>query len=251
MTKIHEWVNPYYLKPETIFNIQQSMQAKPSSKYVVLDNFFLESKLDSLIEYHQKLEFTEFCDKIHPDGSVLPYDSEVNFARPNQGLGSELYYDDGWLAYLAECCNLPFSRNTDIKQRYHAADAGGFWIHTDSYNRNINIAAICYFNKGWKVSDGGLLQLWEVDDAHLEGTPIIERPSGNMDILDLYNRIATSSPGGGFADNKQHDLILVDQIVPTYNRLFLCNMKASPCYHSVSPSHGRIRWGFVQWILNA
>lgn len=93
------------------------------------------------------------------------------------------------------------------------------------------------------------MQLWEVDDVHLEGTPIIDNPHGVMDMLDLYNRVATSSPGGGFADNKQHDLILVDQIVPAYNRLFLCNMKANPCYHSVSPSHGRVRLGFVQWVL--
>lgn len=248
MSILSDWINPYYLRETAIFDIQETLKAKPSAKYVVLDNFFIESKIDELINYHKTLQFTTFCDKIHPDGSTLPYDSEVNFATPNQGLGSQLYFCTDWLSYLANLCQLPYSPRTEIKQRYHSAEAGGFWIHTDSIIRNI--AAICYFNKNWRASDGGLLQIWEVDDVHLEGTPIIDHPSGVMDMLDLYNRIATSSPGGGFADNKQHDLILVDQIVPTYNRLFLCNMKASPCYHSVSPSHGRVRLGFVQWILD-
>lgn len=248
MSKIMEWLNPYYLRSATIAALREDMEAKPNIKYLVLDNFFIEEKLDQLIEYHKTLEFSEYCDKMHPDGTILPYDSSVAFARKGVGYGSELYFDEGWLAWLAHVCNLPYSNNTDIKQRYHKSEAGGFWIHTDSVLRNI--AAICYFNKNWQAKDGGLLQLWQVDQADLSGTVEVNSPTGRMTCLENTKRIRTATPGGGFPDNKAHDLILVDQIVPHYNRLFLCNMTASPSFHSVSPSHGKPRLGFVQWVLS-
>lgn len=216
-------------------------------KYTVLDNFFREEKLDQLISYHLGLEFSEFCDKYSHEGELLPYDSAVNFARQGQGLGSELYYNPEWLQYLADICELPFSPNVEVKQRYHAGDAGGFWIHSDAATRNI--AAIGYFNKGWKASDGGLLQLWMVDSANDPQTLEVNSPIGRMTMLESLTRIKTQTPGGGFPDNQPHDLILIDQIVPLYNRLFICNNIAAPSYHSVSPSNGKIRLGFVQWVL--
>lgn len=163
-------------------------------------------------------------------------------------MASDFYFSTEWLDYLSDLCGMPPSPRTEVKQRYHPADAGGFWIHTDATTRNI--AAIGYFNKGWKASDGGLLQLWMVDDADLPGTFSIEAPVGRMDCLENNKRIRTTTPGGGFPDQKPHDLILIDQIVPVYNRLFLANLVSSPSYHSVSPSNGRIRLGFVQWILS-
>ena len=212
-----------------------------------MDNFFNEEKLEEWIKYHLTLEFSERHDKYTDNGTVLPYDSSVCFGYKGQGMASELYHNQAWLDYLSNLCGLPSSPKTEVKQRYHQADAGGFWVHTDATTRNI--AAIGYFNKGWKASDGGLLQLWMVDDAELPGAFTVEAPIGRMDCLENKNRIRTTTPGGGFPDNKAHDLVLIDQIVPVYNRLFLANLVAAPSYHSVSPSNGRIRLGFVQWIL--
>jgi hypothetical protein len=247
MSTLANWINPYYLRPSTISDIKETIAAKPLVKYTVLDNFFIEEKLEEWIKYHLTLEFSENYDKYTGNGQMLPYDSAVNFAQKGAGFASELFFDDEWLAYLSDLCGLAPSKRTEVKQRYHSADADGFWVHTDAVQRNI--AAIGYFNKGWKASDGGLLQLWMVDDVQSPSALHVESPTGKMGFLSTHKRLKTMSPGGGFPDNQSHDLVLIDQIVPLYNRLFLANLIAAPSYHSVSPSNGRIRLGFVQWIL--
>jgi hypothetical protein len=206
-------------------------------------------KIDELIEHHKQLQFSEELDRrAHGTGEWLPYDGAVVFARPNQHFGSELFFDEEWHKYLAYLsnCDLKFPTTTEVKLRWHRPDADGFWIHTDSTIRTL--VAICYFNKGWKASDGGLLQLWRTDEAIAEGVPVINSPKGRLDLLNQHQRIRTISPGGGFKDNKPHDMVLLDQVVPTYNRLFLCNYQQDPAYHSVTPSNGRERIGFVQWL---
>ena len=71
-----------------------------------------------------------------------------------------------------------------------------------------------------------------------------------MDFLNNHVRINTRTPGGGFKDNEDHDLVLIDQVVPVYNRVFICNFKDEPAYHSVTPSNGKERLGFVQWMFD-
>lgn len=249
MTILDEWVNPQYLDDEYVETIRESVIAKPIAKYTVLDNFFREEKLDEMIRQHATLPFSEQNDKVTVNGELLPYDSSVVFAQRGEHFGSELFYDEEWQQY---CCYIagvelspPFG--TEIKLRCHKADADGFWVHTDSTIRSLVV--IGYFNRRWQAKDGGLLQLWKVEDEY-GATPEFNTPKGRLDFLEKYNRIRTSTPGGGFEDGRTHDLILVDQIVPAYNRIFLCNFQYSPTYHSVTPSHGRERLGFVQWLFD-
>lgn len=247
MSVIDDWVNPCYLDDEYVELLRQSVLAKPIAKYTVLDGFFRTEKLDELIRNHQKLKFSEQNDKITTDGDILPYDSSVVFAKQGEHFGSELFYDEEWQQYCCYITGLKLSppAGTAIKLRYHKPRAGGFWIHTDSAIRSLVI--IGYFNRNWTVEDGGLLQLWKVEEA-LRTTPEFNHPKGRLNFLAKHNRIRTNSPGGGFKDGRSHDLVLIDQIVPSYNRIFLCNLKSNPTYHSVTPSNGRERLGFVQWL---
>lgn len=249
MSILDEWINPYYLTDDAVDDIRESLLAKPSVKYAVLDNFFKTDKLDQFIAHHNNLKFSEEMDRLAPKtGELLPYDSAVCFAKPGY-FGSDLLFDDEWHRYCCYLTNtkLNFPAGTEIKLRYHRPNADGFWIHTDSTIRSM--VAIAYFNKNWRLSDGGVLQLWRVDESSDQNAFVIDNPIGRMDFLTKHSRIKTKTPGGGFSDGRQHDLVLIDQIIPTYNRLFLCNFQISPAYHSVTPSNGRARLGFVQWLF--
>ena len=249
MSLLKSWLNEQYLDPNYINDLVETMKAKPEIKYLVLDNFFRKEKIDQLIEEHKKLEFSEKLDSITHDGEILPYDSAVNWMQPDN-YGYELLFSREWFDYLSKLASYPVSNEyyTEVKLRYHKADAKGFWIHTDSAERNI--VFICYFNKNWKVSDGGILQLWRIDECECEDTIVAD---GTMNYKMTYlnnSRLHTSNPGGGFSDGRSHDLILVDQILPIYNRVFISNLQANPTFHSVTPSADKERTGFVQWIYN-
>lgn len=245
---IDDWINPVYLQEATVNAIRQSVLAKPDIKYAVLDRFFKEEMLNQLIAHHQQLPFSEEQDRRAPQtGAWLPYDGSVVFAQEGVHFGSELFFDREWQEY---CCYLLNARlqstRTEVKLRHHRPNADGFWVHTDSTIRNIVV--IGYFNQNWLASDGGLLQLWRVDEASDPNALEINNPQGRLDFLARCKRIRTRSPGGGFPDGGVHDLVLVDQIVPTYNRVFLCDFGPNPAYHSVTPSGNRSRQGFVQWF---
>lgn len=248
MTVLDEWINPVYLDPEYINSIRETIKAKPAIKYSVLDNFFRTDKLDELIRQHARLEFSEENDRRSPATKEwLPYDGAVVFAD-RQHYGSELFFSPEWHEYCCYICDaVILNPGTEIKLRYHKPMADGFWIHTDSTIRDI--VAICYFNRGWTVDDGGLLQLWRVDEELSPKALRVDSPKGRMDFLKKH-RIQTSTPGGGFPDGNVHDLVLIDQIVPAYNRLFICNFKDTPAYHSVTPGNGKVRQGFVQWLFD-
>lgn len=248
MSILDDWINPIYLENRVVEDLRQSVEAKPIIKYVVVDNFFKEEKLNQLIEHHSNLTFSTEQDRVR-NGVILPYDGAVKFAESND-FGSELFFDDEWHRY---CCyitgtKLNYPIGTEVKLRYHRHDADGFWIHTDSVLRDLVV--IAYFNVGWLAKDGGLLQLWMVDEASADNVYHVDNPKGRLDFLEYHKRISTNTPGGGFHDGKRHDLILIDQVVPAYNRVFFCNFKRNAAYHSVTPSNGKERIGFVQWMFN-
>lgn len=249
MSLLESWLNEQYLDPNYINDLVETMRAKPEIKYLVLDNFFKQEKIDQFIEEHKKLKFSEKLDMYDHEGKILPYDSAVSFMQSNN-YGYELLFSEEWFNYLSKLTSCPVNDNsfTEVKLRYHKADAKGFWIHTDSSERSI--VFICYFNKNWKVSDGGMLQLWRIDECECQDTLVVD---GAMDHKMNYlnnSRLRTSTPGGGFSDEKSHDLVLVDQILPIYNRVFISNLRANPTFHSVTPSADKERTGFVQWIYN-
>ena len=68
-------------------------------------------------------------------------------------------------------------------------------------------------------------------------------------VVMASGRPDSSGDGGGLPDERNDvDFVLVDQIVPIYNRVFICNLEENPTYHSVTPSGERARTGFVQWL---
>ena len=256
MSIIDDWINPYYLEDATADMIRESMIAKPDIKYAVLDNFFKLDKLEELIKQHKDLDFSEEKDRV-VSGVKLPYDGSVVFAKSGEHYGSELFFDDEWHRYCCYIANIDIKlpATTEIKLRKHRPYADGFWIHTDSEiknqkHRGAAAVIIAYFNKAWKASHGGLLQMWRVDEVTDENSFFVNSPNGRMDFLATNKRIYTSTPGGGFLDKKPHDLVLVDQILPIFNRIFICNFQHSPAYHSITPSNGRSRTGFVQWLYD-
>ncbi len=232
--ELSKWINSNYLTPEGIADVRESVKAKPTMKYCVLDNFFLPERLDAIIAHHATLKFNE------ADGNDVC---------------AEFYFAEEVKEYFCYLLNRPKPPRTsvELKLRWHKPYATGFWIHSDSVVRSI--VAIMYFNKNWKASDGGLLQLWRPDEASYDKSKIFDniRPDQRLDFLNENQRLKTNTPGGGWPSHWPHqsrDMILVDQIVPAYNRLFLCDLDADPTFHSVTPSCDKIRTGFVYWLSN-
>lgn len=246
---LSEWINPIYLNEDYIESLQETLIAKPEMKYLVLDNFFKTDKLDVMIKKHGSLNFSEKKDMYSHDGQILPYDGAVKF-MDSFDYGYKLLFSKEWEEYIRRlvCVKSTDKTHSTVKLRYHRPHAKGFWIHTDSITRKL--VFICYFNKNWKVSDGGLLQLWRVDESK-DGNAIKVRATTDekMDFLNHNIRLNTDTPGGGLPDERTDvDFVLVDQIVPIYNRVFICNFEENPTYHSVTPSGERARIGFVQWL---
>jgi hypothetical protein len=66
--------------------------------------------------------------------------------------------------------------------------------------------------------------------------------------LDMFNqtRINVWPYGAMWDTNEKKDFILIDQILPSYNRIVIFNLNNKPIYHSVTPNNGKIRKGFIQ-----
>lgn len=254
MSVLEKFINPMYLDPNYIKVLKETVKSKPISKYLVLDNFFKEDILNQIIEDHQKLQFDEKMDRTGSDGSWLPYDGALAGCHPKSFLG-ELLYAKEWQDFVLDLVNLPVTpRQTEIKLRHHREEAHGFFMHSDAGGGGggaRDLVAITYFNKDWSYEDGGMLQLWRLDEANLPETPTYiyqDALKGPMNFLEsprIKTRPAGLYPYGG----NLSDFVLVDQILPVYNRMFICNFKDEPAYHSVSPSKGKVRQGFVQWLL--
>jgi hypothetical protein len=138
-----------------------------------------------------------------------------------------------------------------VKYRRHPPDARGFWIHTDrDPEMHKALVVLGYFNRDWRVRDGGILQFWK---AYAAQQPPAHYPRWN-DYLD--KPLSFLSEQQRFAVELQTEhaptcaiVDLFDQILPTYNRVVICNFQRDPAYHSITPSAGRQRDGFMQWLF--
>jgi hypothetical protein len=246
---LKKWINPIYLDENYIEDLKETVKSKPEIKYLVLDNFFNIDKLERFIEEHEKLVFDDFLDQYSEDGKHhLPYDSALQWM--NRGnCGYDFLTSNEWFNYLLNLFSLQIRNKCwpEIKLRKHRAHANGFWVHSDSNVRDL--VFISYFNKNWKVEDGGILQLWRIDECRSQNTTIAQ-PELDRKMTCLNNIRINAKPGGWPYIENGYDLILVDQILPIYNRVFICNLKANPTLHSVTPSNTKERLGFVQWLHN-
>lgn len=245
---LKKWVNPYYLKRNVIDAISESSQAKPHFSYAVLDNFFNEDVLDEYIEKHKALNF-------RPDDPNLPYDSSVVYAEEGKSEGSELFYHKQWHMLLAEYIGTPLEfpgEKTGVKQRSHAGDSKGFWIHTDrTGQKNAAMAALIYLNKNWKEEDGHLLQLWiEVNQGErIENVEFTWDEYGDKRLDFLDERYSLTTDLVTKDGLKPAKMFLIDQVTPEYNRIVLADFIRDPAYHSITPGNGRERMAIVQWLF--
>lgn len=249
MNLLQEWINPIYLNPDYIEDLKQTAKSKPEIKYLVLDNFFNIEKLDKFIEQYDRMIFSEQLDQYTPDGHQLPYDSCLKWMESDD-YGHDFLSCTDWFKYLLDLFSLKLNPGCwpEIKLRKHRAEANGFWVHSDSCVRDL--VFICYFNKKWKVENGGMLQLWRIDECNCNETI---RANAELDKkMNCLNNVRINAfPGGMEHRINGYDLTLVDQVLPIYNRVFICDLTANPTLHSVTPSNSRERFGFVQWLHNS
>jgi 2OG-Fe(II) oxygenase superfamily len=245
------WIDPKYLSFSKACSLVEAAAAKPDAHYLVIDDFFSPEAADRLRVSLENMQFSEDLDRRAPGGNLLPYDSAVKFADSSD-VGWELFSDPAWHTYLATLVSarLHPERHSMIKLRRHRADAGGFWIHSDAIAGVRSLVAIAYFNPHWNREDGGLLQIWREDGLSAPGAVEIEitNPEVPLHVLTKSPRIRTRTPGERVPGRRPRDFVLVDQIVPEYNRLFVCNIEVHPGWHAVTPSRRRPRYGFVQWV---
>lgn len=246
---LSDWISPKYLRPDVRSRIKNDIKLKPFVKYAVLDDFLCEDALDAIIDHHKTISFSD-ADRVVP-GGTLPYDASVKWADDSD-YGYQFLASPDWRFYCIDLLGISIVQHrTEIKLRKHRPQANGFWIHTDGgNNHNRRAVAMLYFNKDWTSADGGLLQLWAVDGFNAPGVqpaPAISA-ADRLSLLESAKRIHGGNYGGGCPDGRPCDLVLIDQIMPIYNRLVLIEFISSPAYHSVTPSHGRERENLIQWF---
>jgi hypothetical protein len=243
---LRRWIEPYYLRPEVIEAKRAAAEAAPIANHVVLDDFFARGAFEELARHHEQLEFVE-------DDKGLNFDSSVVFAERGKHFGHELFFSPDWHRYIAYVTGSPLTSpgTSMIRLRRHEADACGFWPHSDQVNDHLGrraAFAVAYFNKGWRLGDGAVFQIWRPipddggADAH-RWSDYLGRPLTFLESEDLRVEVPVGSLG--FQTKR---LLLIEQVLPEHNRILMCDLSAESVIHSVTPSHGRVRTGFVQWI---
>jgi hypothetical protein len=246
---LRTWIAPYYLRPEVIEARRATALAAPIASHAVLDDFFAPSAFAELAKHHEHLEFV-------PDDRGLNFDSSVVFAERGKHFGSDLFFSPDWHEYIGFItgAELASPGTSMIRLRRHDAHAHGFWPHSDQVNDQLGRRAafvVAYFNKGWRLEDGAVFQIWRPlpdDDGDGAGlhrwNDYIDRP---LSFLESGEDLCLEVPVGSLGFRRKR-LLLVEQVLPEHNRILMCDLSSESVIHSVTPSHGRVRSGFVQWI---
>ena len=75
--------------------------------------------------------------------------------------------------------------------------------------------------------------------------PFAEYKDKRLDFLNDRYLMTIELAGTTFQAGK---VMLLDQVVPAYNRVVFCDYTFDPAYHSVTPGNGRTRYSIVQWL---
>jgi hypothetical protein len=254
MNKLEKYINPMYLNPEYIAILQETAKSKPVAKYLVLDNFLREDFLEKVIEEHEKLSFDVNLHKSR-EGELMPYHGSSAWCQEDSTLGKFLYSEE-WHQYALNLLNISSLsvKTTEVELRRHEEYSGGFWMHTDTAGGGAgprDLVITHYYNKDWKSEHGGMMQFWRMCEVDDPDTPFYGKEDGLKGPMDFYNqpRIKTIPAGDYPFQNTPKDFVLIDQVLPVYNRIVLLNATAGNDYHSVSPSYGKVRQGFVQRLI--
>lgn len=233
---LEKWINPYYLEAQTIKNLQQTCLSRPYLNYLVIDNFFNLSYLK---------------DRLTKSGDDFKWhETSQTFRRPliKENPLSEIFLSKQWGQYLKKISGGdPDTKGTNIvsQQIKQAKDCNGYWIHSDkmSPGRTKKIISLFYLNKNWKLSDGGMLQIWQ------EVAPETSKHFPKFRVEDYINPIKPKKLN--FLNDETEvtiiepahtrSLLLIDQILPIENRLVVMNLSNNPGYHSVTPNMNKQR----------
>lgn len=222
--------------------IREDARARPHMKYTVLDGFLIEARCAELLRRHARRHFVRT--DLHS-----PFDSFLASGAPSQ-YGGELLFSPGWAHYLSALVDVavPGSRPTKVMLRRHRRHANGMWLHRDrNAGSPATIGMFLYLNRGWTVEDGGLLQMWRTSPSTAPPENVVrwthdkdlrldflQRPDLDVEVGDKNNQLAT------------YHFALIEQIVPAFNRIVVCDFVSDPAYHSVTPGQSKIRYDITQ-----
>lgn len=258
MSLLEKYINPIYLTTEGKNKIKEDLKSKSFNSYITLDHFFIESMLEDMRKEQENVIFNPHADsRLNTDSNIkFPFDGAAAECDPDTLLG-ELLYSREWYKYFLEILDIdPVRVWPVIKIRYNKENAKGYWLHNDKPGAPIGFERIttilAYFNKNWTVEDGGLLQIWQESPVKNLSTPSYDKED-YIDTDKALNfleqpRINIWPYGAEWGSDEKKDFVLVDQIVPTYNRVVIFNLNKNPLYHSVTPNYGKRRDGFIQWL---
>ena len=237
------WIRPEWHDPRPL---AEQARVRPWVRWVVADDFFEEHRLDALVAHHSQLEYAE-------DDVGLNYHSTAARVdgRP-EVTGAELLLEPLWHRYAAFVMGAVLVQpgRTVIKYRRHPPDARGFWLHTDrDHGQPKALAVLGYLNRGWRAEDGGALQLWATEPAGPEDPQPLRWADFEGRRLEFLRReVALVIEAADVVGVLPVRARLLDQVLPRYNRLVFLDFQSGPGFHSVTPSEGRTRAGFLQWL---
>lgn len=245
MSNLEQWINPEYLKSETIKSLRESSLARPFLNYLVLDDFFLDRKYqeisdnDALVEFKWDEPSESFRRKLSRENVIDAF-----------------FLSEEWGLYLKTISGAPSEVNgkcvvaNEMKQE---AGTSGYWIHSDKHSpkHEIKLISLFYLKENREKPDGGLLQLWRrITDHSLTPAFSVEMkdylmttPRRKLDFLTQQTEIIISEK-----DNPK-PLVLIDEIVPKENRLVIMNLARDSGFHSVTPIEKKKRRVISQFFI--
>ncbi len=243
---LSSWIHPQFLSSDAL---REAALTQRRVRYVVADNFFRANKLKEFEAAMQDaaLQEDDVGSNYHSTALRVDRESDVPFIR--------FLMSSEWHNFASHVLDstLRLPGESTIKWRRHPHEARGFWIHTDQDSEKPKaLAILCYLNKRWQTRDGGLLQIW--DHAAPSSNPHSRRSflwadylEQRLDFLETEKtvEIEVAATSGGQVARME----LLDQIVPTYNRVVFMDFQYSSAFHAVTPSHGKLRKGFLQWLF--
>lgn len=241
---LRKWIQPQHLD---LVRLRETVLVKPTLRYLVLDDFFREDMIATLISHHASLHFEDDEPETNYHATAVRTDRALKIHA-----GSELFLRRAWHRYLAYIVAARLRRpgRTVVKYRRHPPRARGFWIHTDrDPDMPKALVVLGYFNRDWRAKHGGMLQFWRAYQA----APSAPAPHRWDDYLGKRLSFLTDQPRLTIELPTEHGKMtavvdLLDQILPVYNRVVICNFQHDASYHSITPSNGRARDGFMQWL---
>lgn len=81
---LSEWINDHYLRADVQLALRERSLARPSNRYVLLDNVFRPERVETMAKHHFDLCFRDDLDRHGKDGEILPYDASMKTDDPGR-----------------------------------------------------------------------------------------------------------------------------------------------------------------------